>query len=140
MPFPNLDGAPVIEFTEKEWGFIDEMMGIHCTGEEIAAIMKVSYDTLERRIKQTHGVSYAEYFKQKSANGKMSLRRRQYTKAMDGDNTQLIWLGKNWLKQTDAVEHSGNVNFNLNYNLDSPPEQDAITDETGVIDSEPDSV
>lgn len=118
MPFPNLNGAPVIEFTEKEWEQIDSMMAIRCTGEEIAAIMNVSYDTLCTRIKEKHGVSYSDYFNKRGANGKMSLRRRQYTKAMDGDNTMLIWLGKNWLNQTDQVELSGNVNFKLAYNID----------------------
>lgn len=127
MPFPNLEGREPIEFTEKMWTQIEEMCGIHCRKEEICAIMDVSEDTLERRIKEKYNISFAEYFAKKSANGKMSLRRRQYTKAMDGDNTQLIWLGKNWLKQTDAVEHSGNVNFKLSYNLD---EQPAIADDS----------
>lgn len=36
--------------------------------------------------------------------GKMNVRRRQYTKAMEGDNTQLIWLGKNLLGQTDQPD------------------------------------
>ena len=66
--------------------------------------MGIDYDTLNRACKREQGVGFTEYFKQKSASGKMSLRRRQYTKAMDGDNTQLIWLGKNWLGQSDQPE------------------------------------
>jgi len=34
----------------------------------------------------------------------MSLRRRQYTTAMDGNTAMLIWLGKNWLGQTDQQQ------------------------------------
>ena len=34
----------------------------------------------------------------------MSLRRKQYTSAMDGNTTLLIWLGKNWLGQKDQAE------------------------------------
>lgn len=114
----DLGGRPLIEFSDDDWLQIEECCEIHCTGEEIASIMRVSYDTLERRIKERYAISFAEYFAQRSSHGKKSLRRRQYTMAMEGNPTMLIWIGKNWLKQTDAVEHSGNVNFKLNYNLD----------------------
>ena len=89
---------------EIDWEQVDEMCRIHCTGEEQAAVLGIDYDTLNRACKREQGVGFTEYFKQKSAAGKMSLRRRQYTKAMDGDNTQLIWLGKNWLGQSDQPE------------------------------------
>jgi len=89
---------------EIDWHQVDTMCEIHCTGEEQAAVLGVDYDTLNTACKREHGVGFSDYFKQKSAAGKMSLRRRQYTKAMDGDNTQLIWLGKNWLGQMDQPE------------------------------------
>ena len=92
---------PLIEI---DWDQVDEMCRIHCTGEEQAAVLGIDYDTLNRACKREQGLSFTEYFKQKSASGKMSLRRRQYTKAMVGDNTQLIWLGKNWLGQSDQPE------------------------------------
>jgi hypothetical protein len=117
----DFGGRPRIEFTEKEWEQIDAMCGILCRKEEICAIVNCSEDTLERRIKERSGLGFAEYFTQKSSNGKMSLRRRQYNKAMDGDNTMLVWLGKNWLKQTDAVEmnHTGEAKvFVLAYPVD----------------------
>lgn len=118
MPFPNLNGAPVIEFTEKDWQQVEQMCAIHCRKEEICAIIGVSEDTLERRIKEKYGIRYAEYFEQKSSGGKMSLRRRQYTQAMDGNTTMLIWLGKQWLGQSDEIKHSGSVKFDLAYSLD----------------------
>ena len=89
---------------EIDWDQVDEMCAIHCTGEEQAAVLGVDYDTLNRACHREQEMSFADYFRQKSASGKMSLRRRQYTKAMEGDNTQLIWLGKNWLGQTDQPD------------------------------------
>ena len=89
---------------EIDWDQVAEMCAIHCTGEEQAAVLGVDYDTLNTACKREKGLSFSDYFRQKSASGKMSLRRRQYTKAMEGDNTQLIWLGKNWLGQTDQPD------------------------------------
>jgi hypothetical protein len=80
------------------------MCAIHCIGEEQAGILGLSYDTLNRACKRDKKMSFADYFKQKSAGGKMSLRRRQYSEAMEGNTTMLVWLGKNWLDQTDKQE------------------------------------
>lgn len=38
------------------------------------------------------------------ATGQVSTRRRQVQNAMDGDTAMLIWLGKNYLGQTDRRE------------------------------------
>lgn len=87
-----------------DWDQVDKMCAIHCTGEEQAAVLGVDYDTLNRACQREYEVSFAEYFKQKASNGKMSLRRKQFTAAMDGNTTMLVWLGKNWLGQTDQIE------------------------------------
>lgn len=87
---------------EVDWDKVDKMCAIHCTGEEQASLLDMSYDTLERRCREEKGVSFAEYFKQKAADGKMSLRRKQFTTAMNGNTSMLIWLGKNWLGQADS--------------------------------------
>lgn len=94
-------GRPLIKI---DWEQVDKMCGLHCTGEEQASVLGIDYDTLNRACKRENGKSFAEYFKQKSASGKMSLRRKQYTSAMDGNTTLLIWLGKNWLGQKDQAE------------------------------------
>ncbi len=87
-----------------DWDQVEKMCAIHCTGEEQAAVLGVDYDTLNAACKREQGVGFSDYFKQKASNGKMSLRRKQYTAAMDGNTTMLVWLGKNWLGQTDQVE------------------------------------
>lgn len=89
-----------------DWDQVDAMCRIHCTGEEQAAVLNVDYDTLNSACKREKGMGFSEYFKQKSASGKMSLRRKQYTSAMDGNTTMLVWLGKNWLGQKDSQEES----------------------------------
>jgi len=87
-----------------DWDQVDEMCSIQCTGEEIAGVLGVDYDTLSRACKREKLCSFADYIGQKRSGGKSSLRRKQYTTAMEGNPTMLVWLGKNWLGQTDKLE------------------------------------
>lgn len=89
---------------EIDWEMVDKLCAIHCTGEEIASILDVSYDTLQRRCQEEHECGFADYYKKASASGKMSLRRKQYDVAMAGNVPMLIWLGKNTLNQRDQVD------------------------------------
>ena len=100
----NKGGRPKIMFSEKEWSMIENMCSLMCTGEEIAGVLGVSYDTLERRINEAHGIGFADYFKRHSSKGKLSLRRHQYKLAEAGNATMLVWLGKQYLGQSDKQE------------------------------------
>jgi len=87
-----------------DWEKVDSMCAIQCTGEEIAGVLGCDYDTLSGAIWREKELSFSEYFDQKKSNGRMSLRRKQYSTAMEGNPTMLIWLGKNWLGQADKAE------------------------------------
>lgn len=83
---------------------IDSLAGIFCTSDEIVAFLGVSHDTIDRRIKEDHGIGFADYIKQKqNGGGKPSLRRMQYLAAKNGSVAMLIWLGKQYLGQKDQV-------------------------------------
>ena len=84
------------------WTTVDGLCAIHCTGEEIAAVVGVSYDTLEKACKREQKSSFTDYVREKSQHGKASLRRRQWKQAQDGNATMQIWLGKQWLGQSDT--------------------------------------
>lgn len=86
-----------------DWEDFDKLCGLQCTGEEIAAFFDIDYDTLNAICKREKARSFSEYFGQKSKSGKIALRRRQYQSAMEGNPTMMVWLGKNWLGQTDQV-------------------------------------
>lgn len=61
----------------------------------------MSEDTVERWCRRTYELGFAECFKKFSAGGKTSLRRLQFELARKGNATMLIWLGKQYLGQTD---------------------------------------
>ncbi len=90
-----------------DWVKVDTMCKIQCTGEEIASILNIDYDTLQRACKRDKKCKFADYLEQKKKGGKASLRRRQWKLAEDGNPTMLIWLGKNVLDQKDKSEISG---------------------------------
>ena len=112
-----------------DWDQVDKMCAIHCTGEEQAAILGVDYDTLNRACKRDFKKSFADYFRQKSSSGKMSLRRRQFTTAMDGNPTMLIWLGKNWLNQNDNLPEPDvePPALNISFNVAEPKSEVKVT-------------
>lgn len=84
----------------------ESLCGIQCTEEEIMSVFDVSKDTLIRWCRNTYGSDFATVFKEKRTGGKASLRRAQWRKAVDGDSTMLIWLGKQYLGQSDKMEQS----------------------------------
>ena len=97
----NKDGRPKIEI---DFEMVNKLCKIQCTGEEIASMLGISYDTLALRIKTEFKMSFTEYYKKESAGGKASLRRLQWKAAENGNPTMLVWLGKQYLKQKDKHE------------------------------------
>ena len=92
------------DLTDEQWKSVDAMCEIHCIGEEIASVLDMDYDTLNRNCKEKHGIPISEYIKQHQNGGKMSLRRAQWKSAEGGNVTMQIWLGKQWLGQRDQQE------------------------------------
>jgi len=97
-------GRPKKNLTQKDWASVDYMCIIHCTGEEIAGVLGMDYDTLNRNSKDQKGMPISEYIKEHQAGGKMSLRRAQWKSAEGGNASMLIWLGKQWLGQKEVQE------------------------------------
>ena len=101
-----------------------EIFGRLCaTQQEMADFFDCNLSTIEKymAVKVEDGVDklspFLRCYKKAQANSKTSLRRVQMNKALNGDNTLLIWLGKQLLEQTDKIEQnrlSQNINTNLN--------------------------
>lgn len=79
------------------------LCNLQCTLEEIASFFKCSEDTIERWCKRELKEGFADSYKKYSAGGKISLRRYQF-KMAEHNASMAIWLGKQWLGQTDKQE------------------------------------
>jgi hypothetical protein len=90
---------------EIDYKLLRESCKLQCTGEECAALQGMNYCTLNNHLKDEKDMSFPEYFELHRAEGLKSLRRRQYDKAIkDGNSRMLIWLGKQYLRQTDRAK------------------------------------
>ena len=96
----NCGGRPRFNFSDKI-SLVRKLASIQCTDEEIAAGIGCSQDTLARGRKREPDFDAA--ILEGRANGRMSLRRAQYRKAMEGNPAMLIWLGKQVLGQRENV-------------------------------------
>lgn len=92
---PAKTGRPQIKIDEKQ---VLALASMHCTMKEIAAVVGCSVDTLERR--------FADVIEKGRESGKASLRRTQYRLA-ENNAAMAIWLGKQWLGQSDRIVHEG---------------------------------
>ena len=101
MTESNPVGRPRIEI---DYSKLENLCKIQCTKEECAAVLEISEDTLERRLKEEGYENFAAFFKKHAGQGKSSLRRMQWKSAQNGNVTMQIWLGKNMLGQRDHNE------------------------------------
>lgn len=87
------------------WERVDELLMAGCPGSKIAAALGVCAETLYDRCQQEKSTSFSEYAQQKKQAGDSLIHEVQFRKALGlvdkGDNTLLIWLGKNRLDQKE---------------------------------------
>jgi IS30 family transposase len=79
-----------------------------CSGQQIAAVLGVHPQTLYDGCKREKEIDFSNYSLEKKEKGDAALLGKQFEKALKGDNTQLVWLGKNRLRQTDKLEQRVN--------------------------------
>lgn len=96
----------------------ESLCGLQCTKEEICLVLDVTDKTLENWCKRTYGKGFSEVFKQKRGIGRVSLRRSQFELAKKGNVTMLIWLGRQYLGQSEDPPRESD---------DKPKEDDALT-------------
>lgn len=93
-------GRPEKEISQKQF---ESLCAIQCTSEEICSVLDVSDKVLENWCRKTYGVNFSVIFAQKRAGGKASLRRNQW-KLSESNPTMAIWLGKQYLGQSDHAD------------------------------------
>lgn len=67
----------------------------------IASILNVKISTVDEIIKRRYGIGFRKLREQKGKDIKRLVKAKQIEVALAGENTMLIWLGKNMLGQTD---------------------------------------
>lgn len=91
-------GRPLLILNDFGLETIEKLASVFCTDEEIASFMGVTVETL---LNNKNKSSFLEYKKRGLERGKATLRRKQFELAMKGNCTMLIWLGRNYLNQSE---------------------------------------
>lgn len=102
-------GRKKIVWDDKQYRIFEGLCHIQATLEEIEDTMDVDRETLyrlcEEHYKDKNGEpqKFSTVYKKYSAGGKASIRRTQF-KLMEKNTAMAIWLGKQYLGQTDKQE------------------------------------
>lgn len=106
-------GRPKKEFDKKTFA---DLIGFGCTQEEICWFFRdvdtgkpANPDTLSRWCKRTYGVNFQEF---KEKNSLMPLKitlRKNQLKLSEKSAAMAIWLGKQYLGQSDTVSESSAI-------------------------------
>ena len=84
-----------------DWNKVEQLLIAGCKGTEIAPHFNMHSETFYERVYKHYGKLFTQIAGELYEKGDSILRAKQYEKAVKGDNTLLIWLGKNRLKQRD---------------------------------------
>lgn len=98
----NKGGRP---YKVIDYDLLETFASLQCTDGEIATGLGISPDTMTKR-KQDDDRFLHAYMRGREK-GKTTLRRLQWKRASAGSDTMLVWLGKQYLGQTDRQEHTG---------------------------------
>lgn len=86
-----------------------DLAKIHCTMEEMSAIVGLTVDDLYK--------TYGKMIEVARQEGKASLRRQMYLEAMKGNITMMIWLSKQALDMRDRhPDEATQIVFNVKLN------------------------
>lgn len=105
MPRAKRDTLPMGRPKKKlDWEVIDKMLLAGCYGTSIASKFGMHHTTFYDRCFLEKGMSFTEYSAQKLEEGNDLIRQVRFSKALKGDNTQLIWLSKVRLGEVETTK------------------------------------
>jgi len=84
-----------------DWEKVKRLCHVGALGTEIAATQGVCPQTLSDRCQKDLKITFTELRSGHLYRGNCHIREKQFEKALSGDNTMLIWVGKNRLEQSD---------------------------------------
>jgi precorrin-6B methylase 2 len=88
---------------------VQKLASFGLTNKEIAEALAYDENTMKR--------NFEIFLIKGRANLKQRLKNKQIQVALGGNVVMLIWLGKQYLGQTDKIEESGGLNINVTRTL-----------------------
>lgn len=80
----------------------EKLCGLQCSKQEICGWFDITDKTLDKWCEKTYQLHFSDVFAKKRSTGMISLRRNQF-KLAEKSAAMAIFLGKNYLGQSDSV-------------------------------------
>lgn len=96
-----------------DWAKVDQLLLAGCSGTEIAPHFDIHVENFYLRVQEQYGMGFTGYSALKRQQGDSLLKAKQFEKAMKGDNTLLIWLGKTRLNQKEDDSKNPNTHYTI---------------------------
>lgn len=105
---------------ELDWSVVDTTCFYGATTPQLKFLLEKKGVTLTRKsieaiIKREKGVTFSEYRETQHCGAKFKLAQKQFEVAMSGNPSLLIFLGKNWLGQSDKIDNEQRGELKIKY-------------------------
>ena len=98
-----------------DWDIVDDYLISGLLGTKIADAIGVHPDTLYQRCELEKGTNWSAYLQQKRTKGDALLHKAQFSQALEGDTSLLIFLGKVRLEQREVAIVTASPEQEKNY-------------------------
>lgn len=93
-----------IELSEADWRELNALLQFKVTLEHVCDYTGFSRDTIIRRIKEQHGLTFKQYADLKRQRTATKLQQKAIEMALNGNSTMMIFALKNIANWTDKQE------------------------------------
>lgn len=97
---------------ELDWKVLDSILQFGANLIDCSDILNLSEDTIQKRIRDQFDLTFTEYRHRKMSKMRMKLLQKQFDVAMKGSTALLIWLGKQYLGQSEKIEQTTEMAIN----------------------------
>lgn len=104
-----------MRIAKRQFSIIElaDLCRMQCTKKECASWFGFSEDSLEDRLREALNCTFQDFFYEYRGEGRISLRRAQWRKAIEENDTKMLqWLGSNYLGQSAKVEQQTEHSIN----------------------------
>jgi len=95
-----------IEFTDADWRELNALLQFKVTLEHVCDYTGFSRDTVIRRIKEKHGMTFKEYADLKRQRTATKLQQKAVEMAINGNATMMIFCLKNMASWSDKIDQT----------------------------------
>lgn len=106
-------GRPATETAKIIPEQLEKLMAMGPSEQETSDFFDVKVSTLRVYIKKTYGIPFTQFREKRFVHTRISIKRAQIAKALKGDNTMLIWCGKQYCGQSEKVEEKRTETSNV---------------------------